>query len=94
MTSPASIAKLVKRRVGDHTLTRHALARMEEFGLSRVDVSELLTDFECRYEQPNYGNGGVVHQRGQWAAVVDPDERVVITILRREIKAWKHETPA
>lgn len=87
--NPAILARQ-QSRVGEYTLTRHAISRMLEFGVTRQGVEELLKHFECRYNQSDRGPDVFVYQLGEWACVADDRDKTVITILRRQVQRWEH----
>lgn len=62
-------------------LTRHALERCREMGVTRAEVVETLAGFDCRYPSPShYGPDRYVSAHRRLAVVHTPD-LVVITVL-------------
>lgn len=67
-------------------LTRHALGRMAEMGLTRTDVVEVVdrpdTDY-CDRKVPRR-----IAKRGDLSVVYDPNTLSIITILLNRVEQW------
>lgn len=77
--------------IRDWRLSFHAAQRMVEMGLTASDVEGVLEGFENRYEQPKYGPGRVMYQRGEVAvacAEVPGEEKVVVSVLWNRKEQW------
>ena len=88
--NPADLRRVQEATVAGHRLTNHAKLRQAEFGLTIPDLEAILKDYDQRYAQQGKYAGAFVHQRGDWAMVVDPTDKVVITVLRRIVQRWEH----
>lgn len=71
-------------------LTRHALQRMTEMGLTRPEVVAVLREADVSW--PSY-LGRRVAAGGDIAAVFDPRNRAVVTILWHTEEQWARESP-
>lgn len=71
------------------TLSDHAEERMAEFGFLRSEVLLAAAYPEVAYQQPSYV--GEIHQRGEIAVAVCPEQKIIKTVLRRQVQRWEHQ---
>lgn len=65
--------------------------RAREHGIPLDQVLACLHDPEQTYSVPNDGTVRRIHQRSGCAIVVEPDNRVVVTVLPRITERWLHD---
>lgn len=78
-------------------LTRHAVERMVEMGLTCDQLAAVLRDYENRYEQGKYGAGRVMYQLGALAVATAErpgERRVVVSVLWNEKAHWTRPASA
>lgn len=70
-------------------ITAHARERARERGVGDRDLRFAVEQPDYTYPQTDsYGSDRHVHVRGEWAIVVNPLERTVITVLFRDHTRW------
>lgn len=74
-----------RRTVAGFDLTFHAMERMVEMDVTLDEVEKCLRDPEQSYDQPDYGAGSRIYQRGPLAVatVETATQRVVKSVLWR-----------
>lgn len=66
-------------------ITAHARGRARARGICDRDLRFTIEQPDYTYPQTDsYGSDRYVHVRGEWAVVVNPTERTVITVLYRD----------
>jgi hypothetical protein len=70
-------------------LTQHARARAAEHCFDDAELSAALERPEVSYTQTNRGELRQVRQGGRVAVVVNPETRVVVTVLFRSPAEWQ-----
>lgn len=72
-------------RVAGFDLTFHAMERMVEMDVTLDEVEKCLRDPEQSYDQPGYGEGSRIYQRGRLAVatVETATSRAVKSVLWR-----------
>ena len=79
-------------RIGKYRLSHHAAVRMVEMGLTATTVEDVLNKWVNRYEQPRFGEGRFVYQKGAIAVAtseVPGTEPVILTVLWNKKEQWK-----
>lgn len=67
-------------------ITQHAYMRMVQRGVSVFDVLKAAAQPEQTYYQPHRGELLAIHQCGHVRIAVNEDEKVIITVIDRDVK--------